>query len=99
MSDHRASVVAAGAGMLFFAFFIPRAEATDGHFLHGVGAINSLGVQFKVGDQIKAGLAYTSTQWFQDFEWNTVQANPNVPTYGQAEKVKFRLDVPQVVGL
>ncbi len=58
-----------------------------------------LGMRYRVSDQITAGAAYTSTQHFQDFRWNTVHANPALGNFGQSERVSFRLDVPQVVGV
>ncbi|HSG05546.1 MAG TPA: outer membrane protein transport protein, partial [Nitrospiria bacterium] len=42
-------------------------------------------------------LGYTSTQWFQEFEWNTVNSHSGSPGFGTNRQVKFRLDVPQVI--
>lgn len=57
-----------------------------------------LGVQYRLSERMKVGAAYTSTQRFQKFQWNTVHPNPNLPNFGQAEAISFRLDVPQVLG-
>ena len=44
------------------------------------------------------GLAYASPQTFSDFEFRMTHANPNLPNFGTARTVEFRMDVPAVYG-
>jgi long-subunit fatty acid transport protein len=52
---------------------------------------------FKINDVIALGASYTSTQVFEEFEWNSVYKNPNLPNFGQARVYKFQMDAPAVV--
>jgi long-chain fatty acid transport protein len=72
--------------------FYPSAAATDGAF--GVGL--QVGLQFDVTPKFSLGLAYTSEQMFQDFEYQSVHVNPNLPNYNTARTFKFRMDAPAI---
>ena len=69
------------------------AAAADGAFGFGF----QLGAMYKINDVIALGASYTSNQVFDDFEWNSVYKNPNLPNFGQARVDKFRMDAPAVV--
>jgi len=68
------------------------AAAADGAFGFGMQA----GLQYLVTDRLTAGLAYTSAQMFQDFEYQSVFANPNLPTFNTARTFRFRMDAPAI---
>lgn len=73
--------------------FYPRATAADPAWGLGFQA----GLIYKATDQISLGAAYTSTQRFQDFEFTSVHANPNLPDFGTNRDLTFALDAPAVV--
>jgi long-chain fatty acid transport protein len=56
-----------------------------------------LGAMYKINDVIALGASYTSNQAFEEFEWNSVYKNPNLPNFGQARVDKFQLDAPAVI--
>jgi len=68
------------------------AAAADGAFGFGLQA----GLQYQATEQVAVGLAYTSPQMFQDFTYQSVYANPNVPTFNTARTFKFRMDAPAI---
>lgn len=68
------------------------ASSADGAFGFGVQA----GLQYQMNDKLAVGLAYTSAQMFQDFEYQSVNANPNLPSFGTARTFKFRMDAPAI---
>ena len=70
--------------------FYASAAASDGAFGFGLQA----GLQFDVTPKFAIGLAYTSPQMFQDFEFQAVHANPNLPNYNTARTITFRMDAP-----
>jgi long-chain fatty acid transport protein len=72
--------------------YYPSAASGDGAFGFGMQA----GLQYQVNDKLALGLAYTSTQMFQDFEYTSVNANPNLPSFGAARTFKFRMDAPAI---
>jgi long-chain fatty acid transport protein len=72
--------------------YYSRATDADGSF--GVGA--QLGVQVKLTEALAVGLAYTTPQRFQTFEYGAVYENPNLATYNTPRTVRFALDVPAV---
>ena len=74
------------------AAFYSRATATDGAF--GVGF--QAGLIYEATSALRLGLAYTSPQNFQDFEYNAVYENPNLPTFQTARDITFAMDVPAV---
>lgn len=60
----------------------------------GVGA--QVGLQYQVNDEFSVGLAYTSGQFFGDFNYHAVYENPNLPNYNTARTFSFRMDAPAV---
>lgn len=72
--------------------FYPSAAATDGAFGFGF----QLGARYNINDLISVGASYTSPQWFDDFEFNSANANPNLPNFGAPIVIEFGLDVPAV---
>ncbi|MDH3456356.1 MAG: outer membrane protein transport protein, partial [Gemmatimonadota bacterium] len=66
------------------------ASATDGAFGFGFHG----GVLFQVNDMIALGASYSSEQFFQEFEWNSTVANPNLPEFGTPKTITFKLNVP-----
>jgi long-chain fatty acid transport protein len=73
--------------------FYPGATSTDGAFGFGFQA----GLIYQLTDAASLGFAYTSPQKFEDFSWNTVNADPTDPAYGTFRELEFGLDVPGVV--
>jgi long-chain fatty acid transport protein len=71
------------------ACFVPRVN-TDSAF----GLAGQVGVHYRPTHHLAFGLSYTTTQRFQSFEWNSTVANPNLPTFGTARRISFRLDNP-----
>ncbi len=74
--------------------FYPSAAASDAVFGFGFQA----GLQYALSPRMSLGLAYSSPQLFSDFEFQMTHANPNLPNYGTARTVEFRMDVPAVYG-
>ncbi|MFQ5538142.1 MAG: OmpP1/FadL family transporter [Gemmatimonadota bacterium] len=72
--------------------FYSSATAADGAF--GVGF--QAGLIYKATGNLNLGLAYSSKQVFDDFEYNSVYENPNLPNFGQARIITFAMDVPAV---
>jgi long-chain fatty acid transport protein len=68
------------------------ATASDGAF--GIGG--QIGVIYKPAPTVSLGASYTSTQHFNDFEFNSSFADPNRPDFGTPRPLRFRLDVPAV---
>jgi long-chain fatty acid transport protein len=75
--------------------FYPSAAAADAVFGFGFQA----GLQYALTPTVTLGLAYTSPQMFSDFEFTMTHANPNLPNYGTARTVAFRMDVPAIYGV
>lgn len=69
------------------------AGAADGAFGYGF----QLGAMYKINDVIAIGASYTSTQVFEEFEWNSLNKNPTMSNYNQARVDRFQLDAPAVV--
>lgn len=83
-----------GSGASTEAYY-PSATHAAGAF--GFGA--QLGVQYQASDHVFLGASYTSPQWFQTFEWNAVNENPDATGFQTPKKVEFALDVPAVYAL
>lgn len=75
--------------------FYPSAAAADAVFGFGFQA----GMQYVLSPKMTVGLAYTSPQMFDDFEFQMTHANPNLPNFGTARTVTFRMDVPAIYGV
>ena len=71
-------------------------SATDADGSFGMGF--QAGLQFAVTPSMSVGLAYTSPQWFQKFEYDAVYENPNLPNYNTPRQIEFAMDVPAVYG-
>lgn len=70
--------------------FVP---SVNGDSAWGYGA--SVGVRYAINPTFALGAAYNSEMEFEDFEWNSAVANPNLPTFGQARKIKLQLNFPE----
>ena len=68
------------------------ATAADGAFGFGFQA----GLIYKATDALNIGLAYSSKQDFQDYEYNSVYENPNLANFGQARDITFAMDAPAI---
>lgn len=69
-------------------------RATDASGAFGIGA--QIGLQYSVTPQIALGLAYTTPQVFQKFEFGAVYEDPNLPSYNTPRTITFNMDVPAV---
>jgi len=69
-------------------------RATDAAGSFGIGA--QLGLQLAVTPQIALGLAYTTPQVFQKFQYDAVFENPNLASYNTPRTISFNMDVPAV---
>ena len=69
-------------------------RATDASSAFGIGA--QLGLQYSVAPSLALGLAYTTPQAFQKFEYGAVYENPNLASYNTPRTITFALDVPAV---
>lgn len=74
--------------------FYSRATAQDGAFGFGF----QVGMLWDINEMVSLGAAYGSPQWFQDFEFNSMYENPNLPNFGHPRDIAFRLDVPAYFG-
>lgn len=76
--------------------FVPSADSDSAW---GFGA--QVGLLYKVGDRFNIGASYQSEMDFEDFEWNSAVANPNLPTFGTRRNLKLQVNNPAnfVVGL
>jgi long-chain fatty acid transport protein len=72
--------------------FYPSGAASDGAFGFGLQA----GLQYDVSPTMTLGLAWTSPQMFQDFEMQSVHANPFLANFNTARTITFRMDAPAV---
>ena len=55
-----------------------------------------LGLLYNFSDMFAFGASYTSEQWFEEFQWNSSFANPNLPNFGAPQELNFKLNVPPV---
>lgn len=53
-----------------------------------------IGVYHEVTPKFSWGAAYTSEQDFEDFQWNSTVANPNLPNFGAARSFDFKVNGP-----
>lgn len=58
----------------------------------GFGA--SVGVRYAINPTFAIGATFNSEMDFEDFEWNTTHANPNLPNFGRARQVELQLNFP-----
>jgi long-chain fatty acid transport protein len=69
--------------------FVPSVNADSAW---GFGA--TVGLLWQASSSMSVGLSYASEQDFEDFEWHTTVANPNLPTFGRDRTVSFQLNAP-----
>lgn len=69
--------------------FVPSADS-DSAWGFGFQA----GMLYKINDKFNVGLSYQSEMDFEDFEWNSAVANPNLPTFGTARKLSLQVNNP-----
>ncbi len=72
--------------------FFPRVNS-DSAWGFGLG----VGAYYKINPAFALGLSYNTETDFEDFEWNSAVANPNLPTFGRHRKIKFQLNTPPVL--
>jgi long-chain fatty acid transport protein len=70
---------------------------TDSAWGYGAG----IGVHYKLTPSFALGASYSSEMEFEDFEWNSAHANPNLANFGTARTVKLQLNMPAqaIVGI
>lgn len=74
--------------------FVPSADSDSAW---GFGA--QIGVLYKVSDAFNIGFSYQSEMEFEDFEWSSAVANPNLPTFGTSRKLSLQVNNPANVVL
>jgi long-chain fatty acid transport protein len=72
--------------------FFPRVNS-DSAWGYGLG----VGVFYKINPAFALGLSYNTETDFEDFEWNSAVANPNLPTFGRNRKIELQLNAPAVL--
>jgi long-chain fatty acid transport protein len=75
------------------ALFIPSAPNQVPSFGFGV----QVGALYKLNPMVSMGLSYTTPQKFQQYAWNSTNADVTSPGFGLSQKVTFNLDGPQTV--
>jgi long-chain fatty acid transport protein len=75
------------------AVYYSRATATDGAFGFGF----QVGVMTQPMEKLAIGAAYSSAGFFDEFSFNGVYENPNLPNFQQPRTMTFRLDLPAVM--
>jgi len=75
------------------ALFIPSAANQVPAFGFGV----QFGAVYEVNPKVSVGGAYTSPQKFQQYSWNSTNADNTSPNFGKAQTITFNLDGPQIV--
>lgn len=73
--------------------FYPSATASATAFGFGFQA----GLIYRLTEAMNLGLAYTSKQVFDDFTWNSTNANPTSPAFGTHREFSFQLNAPAIV--
>ena len=68
------------------------ATSADGAFGFGFQA----GLLYKATDNFNVGLSYSSKTDFEDYEYNSTYANPNLANFGQARTMTFAMDAPAI---
>ena len=69
-------------------------RATDAAGSFGIGA--QVGAQLAVTPTISLGLAYTTPQVFQKFQYDAVYENPHLASFNTPRTITFDMDVPAV---
>jgi long-chain fatty acid transport protein len=73
--------------------FYSSAAAAAGAFGFGF----QVGALFKPNDLVTVGASYTSQQRFQNFQFHSTYANPNLSSYGTPRTITFKLNVPAML--
>jgi long-chain fatty acid transport protein len=73
--------------------FYPSATAAATTFGFGFQA----GLIYKLTQAMNLGLAYTSEQHFNDFTWNSTNADPTDPAFGTHREFSFKLNAPAII--
>lgn len=85
--------VAAPAVDPYGVMYYSGAASSDGAF----GAGFQVGAVYRPNDLLSVGGSYSSKQYFQEFQFNSTWANPNLPNVGTPRQIDFRLDGPAVL--
>jgi long-chain fatty acid transport protein len=56
-----------------------------------------IGVFYQINPAIALGVSYTTETDFEDFEFNSTVANPNLPTFGTGRLIELQLNAPPVL--
>jgi long-chain fatty acid transport protein len=72
--------------------FFPRVNS-DSAWGFGVG----VGLHYRINPSFALGLSYNTETDFEDFEWNSAAANPNLPNFGAHRKITLQLNAPAVL--
>jgi long-chain fatty acid transport protein len=75
------------------AVYYSRATAADGAFGFGF----QVGAMVMPVEKVAIGAAYSSAGYFDEFTYNGVYENPNLPNFQQPRVMTFRLDLPAVM--
>ena len=73
--------------------FIPAAANQVPSFGFGV----QVGALYDVNPMLSVGASYTTPQKFQDYTWNSSNADVTSPSFGLNRTISFKLDGPQTV--
>lgn len=73
--------------------FYPGATAADVVFGFGFQA----GLIYKLTESMNLGLAYSSEQVFDEFSWNSTNADPADPAYGVHRDFSFQMNAPAII--
>jgi long-chain fatty acid transport protein len=73
--------------------FYPSATASASTFGFGFQA----GLIYELTDAMNLGLAYTSEQMFNEFTWNSTNADPTDPAFGTHREFSFKLNAPAIL--
>ncbi len=71
--------------------YFPRVDS-DSAMGHGL----QVGLHYQATSTFAVGASYSTETKFEDFEWNSAHANPNLPNFGTARKIKFELGGPAI---
>ncbi|HEX6903428.1 MAG TPA: outer membrane protein transport protein [Thermoanaerobaculia bacterium] len=72
--------------------FFPRVNSDSAW---GFGA--TVGVHYQINPAWALGLSYGTEIDFEDFEFNSAVANPNLPTFGTNREITLQLNYPSVI--
>lgn len=99
--------VGASANVYRGALAISPLPVTQPDMMNGVGILPSagnqvaswglglqLGMVYDVSPMASVGASFTTKQKFQQYQWNSTNANPLTPAYGSARTLTFNLDGP-----